>query len=188
MVKELNLDEIIFLTLEYNAESGKLSWKHRDSAHAEKLGMDEISIKHFNKKYAGKEILNKASTGYIQVCFKFRNSLINEDITLLAHRVSWFLFYKYWPKIIDHIDGDKLNNKIDNLREVTHSENIYNSKKRTDNTSGKVGVSFKVDKNKWKAYYNQDGKQIHLGYFETLDEAVKARNAWEESSGLTFRS
>lgn len=58
-----------------------------------------------------------------------------------GHHVAWFLTYGYWPtKEIDHIDGNRLNNAIANLREATRSENECNKKKRKDNTSGVKGV------------------------------------------------
>lgn len=181
------LEKLVKLTISYVPETGKLYWRERDSLCIKELGMDTSTVKHFNNTFAGNEIINKANTGYIQICFKFRNDVISEDITLLGHRVAWFIYYGEWPDLLDHIDGDRCNNKISNLRKVTHSENMYNIKNRSDSSSGVTGVSFKKDKGKWKAYYTKGGKQVHLGYFNNFDDACNARKNWEISSKIMFR-
>ena len=81
---------------------------------------------------------------------------------------------------VDQIDRNRLNNHISNLRYATNSENQMNKSKRSDNTSGIVGVSFRKDRNKWRAQIQKDGKKIHLGYFETKEEAIEARSKAEE--------
>lgn len=85
------------------------------------------------------------------------------------HRVIWWHVHGYWPKEIDHIDGDKTNNRISNLREVTHRQNVVYYHKR----SGRglpVGVSYHQRSRKFKAYYC--GK--YLGTFITPEEAHQA--------------
>lgn len=82
---------------------------------------------------------------------------------------------------IDHINGNKLDNRRSNLRIATRSENMRNSKKRIDNSSGFKGVVFyKRDKN-WRAYIKINYKQIHLGYFDT---AMKAARAYDNAAIL----
>jgi hypothetical protein len=76
---------------------------------------------------------------------------------------------------VDHIDGNKLNNNVSNLRYATHSENSQNCKIRTDNTSGSKGVSFNKASNKWTAQIKIDGISIHLGLFENKEDAIQAR-------------
>jgi len=75
---------------------------------------------------------------------------------------------------VDHIDGDGLNNQRDNLREVTPSQNAKNQRKHRDNTSDLKGVSFHKRDGKWSAQIGVDGKQKHLGYFDTKEEAYLA--------------
>jgi len=95
-----------------------------------------------------------------------------------AHRLIWLLVHKVWPENqIDHIDGNSLNNRLENLRDVTHAENGRNQKKRKTNTSGHTGVGRFRDK--WKAQIAVSGRVIYLGLFTDLDEAVTARKAAE---------
>lgn len=83
------------------------------------------------------------------------------------HRLVWVYHHGYWPtKQIDHINGDKLDNRIENLREVTNGENAQNRKVR--------GVSFdhrKVER-PWRARIMVNGRSISLGYFDTEQEAL----------------
>ena len=95
-----------------------------------------------------------------------------------AHRLIWLWHYGKFPaNQIDHIDGNKLNNDIKNLRDVTNQENHKNQPKRSDNKSGCTGVRWNSNANKFRAEIRKDGKTIHLGYFDTLEEAVAARKA-----------
>lgn len=75
--------------------------------------------------------------------------------------------------IIDHINREKLDNRKENFRYATNSENRINSKTRTDNTSGIQGVRF--EGGKWRVRIFVNGKYIHLGMFDNFDEAVKIR-------------
>lgn len=77
---------------------------------------------------------------------------------------------------IDHINRDGLDNRKINLRFVTHQENMVNRPKHKNNTSGITGVNWNKHAGKWKAQIQRFGKNIHLGYFETLDEAERARH------------
>lgn len=83
-----------------------------------------------------------------------------------AHRLAWLYVYGYWPNnLIDHINGNPLDNRIENLRDVTHRENNQNLSYHRD---GKLwGASFHSDRGKWRARVRVDGKDIHLGYFDT---------------------
>jgi len=75
---------------------------------------------------------------------------------------------------IDHIDGDGLNNRRDNLRVATGSQNNCNMRTRKDNTSGFKGVSWRKSCMKWRAYISLSGEQMHLGYYETPEDAHAA--------------
>jgi hypothetical protein len=78
-------------------------------------------------------------------------------------------------KCIDHIDNNRLNNNIANLRWVSQQENQMNSKLSSKNTSNYKGVLFDKQINKYKAYITINGKRKHLGYFEKIEDAVNAR-------------
>ncbi len=90
-------------------------------------------------------------------------------------------------KCVDHIDRNRLNNHISNLRFATNSENGMNKSKHSNNISGIVGVCFCKTKNKWKAKIQQDGKSKHLGFFESKEEAIQARQNAEETYYKEFR-
>ena len=74
---------------------------------------------------------------------------------------------------IDHIDGDKTNNRIENLRQVTKTQNQQNSKMRSTNTSGVKGVSWFNASGKWKAQLLVEKRLIYLGLHDTIEEAEK---------------
>jgi hypothetical protein len=79
----------------------------------------------------------------------------------------------------DHIDRDRLNNNISNLRYATYSENNQNRSKCKNNTSTCTGVSFYKNLNKWRVLINLNGKQAHVGYYANFDEAVTSRKEQE---------
>jgi len=95
-----------------------------------------------------------------------------------AHRLAWFYVYGYFPENdIDHIDRDRSNNRIKNLREVSNSCNIRNTGQFKHNTSGVKGISWNKQHNKWQAQIMNNKKAINLGVFDNFNDAVKAR--WE---------
>ena len=92
-----------------------------------------------------------------------------------AHRLAWLYIYGCFPKEIDHINGDGRDNRICNLREVTHQENSQNHvKPPRHNSSGYLGVSFFKGTNRYSAYIQADGKKKHLGYFDNSQQAHNA--------------
>ncbi len=95
-----------------------------------------------------------------------------------SHRLAWLYFYGEWPKNqIDHIDGDTLNNKINNLRDVTTSENHKNRSVDARNKSGYPGVYYWYGK--WLVNISIDKKRVHLGVFNNVDDAIKCRKKAE---------
>jgi len=92
-----------------------------------------------------------------------------------AHRLAWFYCTKKWPiDQIDHINGDKSDNRIENLREATNGQNRANSK--TKNKSGYKGVTFRqhLKDKPYIAKINHNKKTIHIGCFKTPEEAFEA--------------
>lgn len=91
------------------------------------------------------------------------------------HRIAWAHYYREQPpKYIDHIDGNRKNNSIKNLRACTLSQNQQNRKVSSNNTSGYTGVSYMKSKGKYKAVIYNNSKPIYLGLFETAEEASEA--------------
>lgn len=75
---------------------------------------------------------------------------------------------------VDHANGNGLDNRRANLRAATNAQNSANRRRRSDNTSGFKGVSFHRRSRKWQAYACQGGKQNHLGYHATAEQAARA--------------
>jgi hypothetical protein len=94
--------------------------------------------------------------------------------TVYVHHAIFLLHYGYLPGYIDHKDGDSLNNKIENLRPATQSQNMGNSRMKSTNTSGYKGVTFRKDTGKWAAALMISGKHISLGCHATKEEAHQA--------------
>ena len=93
-----------------------------------------------------------------------------------AHVLAWFWVHGEWPtNDIDHIDGDGLNNRLDNLRDVPRNVNMHNVvAPYQNNTSGYRGASFHRQSGKWRASIGVNGKRVHLGLFDTPEEAHAA--------------
>jgi hypothetical protein len=89
--------------------------------------------------------------------------------------VAWAHYHNAWPvHELDHINRNKLDNRIANLRDIPHSENVFNISMRSDNTSGFKGVCFYKRDKTWKAQICFGGRARHLGYFPTKEEAAAA--------------
>ena len=110
----------------------------------------------------------------------FNNSngyvLINNEYETL-HR--FLMKPKCFDLKVDHINGNKLDNRRCNLRIVTNQQNQFNQKNDGRGSNNRKGVSYRKDRNKWRAYITVDNKQINLGYFNTEEEAIKAREEAE---------
>lgn len=138
--------EFVKNTLDYNPLTGQVFWIKPNKYKIELTG-----------KRAG--CFHKQS-GYWNI--KLKNK------TLRLHRVLWFWYYGEWPKgFIDHINHDRSDNRIENLRDVSNRENCSNRK--NPNKSGIVGVY--PDGNHWYSQTVKEGKYYYLGMFKTKEEA-----------------
>ena len=92
-----------------------------------------------------------------------------------VHRLIWLLEFGFFPEqTIDHIDGNKLNNKVQNLRDVPVKQNCENKGVQANNKLGVRGVSYKPSKKKYVAQIQNNGKNKHLGCFDTIEAAKQA--------------
>jgi len=112
----------------------------------------------------------KTNNGYIAT----RDSM---DNLILLHRLIMGVEGK---SVIDHINHDTTDNRRENLRISTYSENMFNAKLRSDNSTGATGVHWSFQRGKWQAEIQVRGKTHHLGFFEDIEDAVVARKAGEE--------
>jgi|WetSurMetagenome_2_1015567.scaffolds.fasta_scaffold00090_56 hypothetical protein len=89
----------------------------------------------------------------------------------LAHRLAWLFVYGWLPKEIDHIDKHGMHNNIKNLRASTHAQNLCNTAKYSNNTSGYKGVSFHKPQGLWKAAIISNGAEYQKYGFSNPKEA-----------------
>jgi len=122
------------------------------------------------KKTQGRKIAHRAagclSKGYVLVGL--------EGKLRPAHRLIYLLHHGHCPQFLDHIDGNRSNNKLENLRPATANENARNCKIPTHNTSGHKGVCWDAGRNKWMAYITINNKFKSLGRFEKIEDASEA--------------
>ena len=130
---------------------------------------------------AGTIATSRRGNGYLQVQFRKNGRLVNYQ----AHRVAWLLHTGEDPgnKQIDHIDRDRTNNRISNLRLVDQQGNMRNQRKFKSNTSGVTGIYWHKVTGKWQAQISDCGKPQSLGYFEDFFEACCARKSAENRLG-----
>ncbi len=122
----------------------------------------------FTSRKSGKVLGSPNDAGYLVVKLGVKYFAL--------HRLAWLYVYGYMPEgVIDHLDHDKQNNAIHNLREVSQTDNCKNHKLSKKNTSGAVGVRWNERLEKWTAAIKVDRKNIHLGVFDSFEEAVAAR-------------
>lgn len=93
----------------------------------------------------------------------------------LAHRLVWFYIYGAWPENeIDHINGDRTDNRLVNLREATRAQNAWNARGWRKSASGLKGVSKSCGEGRWRARALLNGKEKQIGTYSTREEAEKA--------------
>jgi HNH endonuclease/AP2 domain len=94
---------------------------------------------------------------------------------MLVHRIIWAMYHGRWPEAtIDHINGNRLDCRIGNLREASQSQNSFNTKMRSTNKSGFKGVCFLAKLKKWGAFIHLNYRTIWLGAHDTAEQAHEA--------------
>lgn len=137
--------------LTYSPSSGQFVWRSNRGG----------------KAYAGRIAGETRKDGY--------KVIVVDRVKFYAHRLAWLYVRGKWPsRLIDHINGDPSDNRIENLREATNSQNISNSGMRPHNKSGLKGVSWNKRDKCWRAYIKRDGKTCGLGTFATKEDAYAA--------------
>lgn len=165
--------------LTLDESSGRLFWKvrglkfFRDGAQTAKHNQ---AI--WNAKNAGKEAFKRIAKNGYKVGSIF-------DIRLYAHRVIYAMHSGAWPShTIDHISGIKVDNRPINLRDVPHRENMLNMKLSKASSTGATGVAFDGSRGKYAAHVTVEGRTVHLGRFERLEDATLASQDARSSFGF----
>lgn len=115
------------------------------------------------------------NVGDVAGCKKEKYHVICFDYMLYRrHRIVFYFAKGYLPQVVDHIHGVEHGDGIDNLQEASQRQNVIKKKGQKNNKSGYRGVCWSSRAEKYRATIGIDGKQIHLGYFDTPEEASKA--------------
>ncbi len=138
--------------LDYEAETGLFRWKNSRRGRVKVGGIAGTSDR----------------SGYQQIRINGKK--------YMSHRVAWAMSYGAWPTdVIDHINMDKADNRLANLRSATKSQNRYNLDAYKNNTSGHKGVSHNRKSGLWRAYISYDGARRFIGDYAAQADAVAAR-------------
>lgn len=166
--------------LRYEHLAGLLFWRERtpDMFRVTAGRTAEHACNNWNSRYAGKEALrHKTEDGYLTGRIF--------DKPFKSHRVIWAMVHGEWPEAhIDHINHDKSDNRIDNIRSISHAENQKNKPVWRKNKSGVNGVSWRPDCEKWVAQISTGGKNYYLGLYSKMNGAIKARAAADIKYGF----
>lgn len=143
--------------LDYDHSTGQFHWRRRKGVHHTT-----------NVRYAGKPAGHPCKRlGYVLLGINRR--------LYRAHRLAWLYIYGQWPEgDLDHINTDKMDNRIANLRIATPSQSMGNVGKPKHNTSGLKGAYWDKRAGRWLSQIKHQRKQHHLGYFDTAEEAHAA--------------
>jgi hypothetical protein len=147
----------------FTYDNGKLFWKHRPQTHFPRVS----EYRRWNNIFAGKEAGSRHNQSRGQQP-RWRVSI--SDASFNRYRVIWAMFHGFAPDIIDHKNMDSLDDRVENLREATASQNVRNAKLAKNNTSGHRGVYWNSTIKKWHVLIS-----FSMGSYDNLEDAVAAR-------------
>ena len=163
--------ELLRTLLDYDPATGGFIWKKRNR------DTGGLYYNTWNTRFAGKKAMAWANgNGY------FASTVFR--VKIFAHRAAFAHYYGYWPEKTDHINGICTDNRIKNLRDVDSAENNKNMAKASNNTSGVTGVDWHKQNQKWRAQIRIDNRRMHIGCFESFNDAVQARKDAEKKYGF----
>ena len=159
MHKKFTPDEVNAL-LKHDPETGQFTWLPRK-------GRRQWNAANAGKVAGSIQCRHRIESGYIVISI--------HGWPYSAHRLAWLVSYGNWPEgDIDHKDRDGTNNRIDNLRLASHSQNRWNQKRPRHNTSGFKGVTWNKKRNRWQASIGFNGRTLYLGLHESPEAAHAA--------------
>lgn len=177
--KALPAQDVLLQLLSYDPETGKLFWKERGPewfGAASRRFSPQEKAQRWNARKAGTEAFTCLEPhGY------FTARMFDQK--MYAHRVIWKMVNGDDADFIDHIDGDTANNRIANLRRVTHGQNMRNTRLSANNKTGALGVR-QAPSGNWIAEICVNYKNRYLGTFATMGEAIEARKSAERQFGF----
>jgi hypothetical protein len=170
--------EILRLAAEmviYHPDTGKMVWKTK--------APEEEHSSLWNSKHAGKECGTFDKDGYRVISFKTKTG---PSVKIRAHRLAWVIVYgTIQNETIDHINQNRADNRIKNLRSVSRSINQRNKLRNKNNTSGAVGVYFDKRRGLWHAQATVNRRKYHIGYFADVVSAEIASREFRTANNFT---
>lgn len=127
-------------------------------------------------KRTHKPIGTPVANGYMQSYTQWGTATGRRTVIIRIHRVIFLMHYGYMPEVVDHINGDITDNRIENLRAATLSQNSINRAVSSRNKLGVKGVVYDGRLKKYVAYIKANGKQTRIGAYSTVAEAAEAYN------------
>jgi len=174
MNDKLEVYKALASAVSYDPDTGVLKWLPRDGVDSE--------TKRWNSRLSGLECGFIGRKGYRLVGFVYGSKYHS----LKAHRLAWLIVHGCLPcGEIDHINRNRADNRIANLRDVHPCINQRNSSMRVDNTSGITGVNWRKKDQKWRAAVCINGKMHHIGLFSCIDKAADAVKEFRAKHGFT---
>ena len=159
----------------YDASTGAMTWLRKPDSAKDSA--------RWNSRYAGKPCGTIDDKGYRRILFRFERGSV---FRVRAHRLAWFVVHGCLPSgEIDHINQDKLDNRLVNLRDVPKELNQRNGTRKSNNTSGVPGVTWHKQSGKWCAQASVNGKHYHIGSFEEIVAAETATLKFRAEHGFT---
>lgn len=165
--------------IDYDCDTGIFTWKRRSPEFFQSEGVarsPESTAKLWNGRLAGEIVGSVTKNGY-------RVTTIRGG-SIALHTVAWMMTYGVRPVGIDHINRNRADNRIYNLREATQSENCRNLPIPKNNTSGTCGVQFDKRSFKWVAIISLNRRKHFLGSYKNIEDAILARRNAEKSLGF----
>ena len=174
MAKPSLTQEQVLALFEYR--DGELYWKNAVLSDANKLTASDKR----HLLLAGRRVGSDNGAGYLRTSYRGKRYYV--------HQLVFLMFHGHMPKLLDHINGNRMDNRIENLREVTPTQNLMNTCIRKDNTSGAKGVYWNKNAQKWNARVQVNKKEVSLGLYSDYELAcLMALEARETYYGQFLR-
>lgn len=164
--------EFLRQVLAYDPDTGVFTWRRRGRA-------DDMTMRIWNDRFAGKVAGYVSARGYRAI------GVLNRLYP--AHRLAWLYVYGTWPtQQIDHINRERDDNRIANLRDVSNTDNAWNKNTQRRSSTGVTGVTEYSwhGRLRYVARIRHQRRLIHLGYFDTVSAATAARIEAEQRLGV----